>query len=172
MLERVGRGAENLPDLPTSAFTPRKHLRGPPVGWRRCESCLTATYCSVGWNPTNRIRHWWSRLSMRCSLAGGNPCYTSQNLGEFWNVLTRPIDRNGFGLTPAEANDRARIDRKPNETAPRHARCSRRMAKAPRHSQHLRRPGPRCPPRCCHACAWGQAYPDLQYARFCPLHRH
>lgn len=42
-------------------------------------------------------------------LSGGQPCYTSQNLGEFWNVLTRPIDRNGFGLTPAEANDRARM---------------------------------------------------------------
>jgi predicted nucleic acid-binding protein len=27
-------------------------------------------------------------------------CYTSQNLGEFWNVLTRPADRNGYGLSP------------------------------------------------------------------------
>ena len=26
------------------------------------------------------------------------PCYTSQNLGEFWNVLTRPVDKNGYGL--------------------------------------------------------------------------
>jgi hypothetical protein len=26
------------------------------------------------------------------------PCYTSQNLGEFWNVLTRPADRNGYGF--------------------------------------------------------------------------
>lgn len=26
------------------------------------------------------------------------PCYTSQNLGEFWNVMTRPADRNGYGL--------------------------------------------------------------------------
>jgi predicted nucleic acid-binding protein len=26
------------------------------------------------------------------------PCYTSQNLGEFWNVLTRPAARNGYGL--------------------------------------------------------------------------
>ena len=31
-------------------------------------------------------------------------CYTSQNLGEFWNVMTRPADRNGYGLSPAEAN--------------------------------------------------------------------
>ena len=36
------------------------------------------------------------------------PCYTSQNLCEFWNVLTRPADRNGYGLTPSEADIRAR----------------------------------------------------------------
>ncbi|NJL27538.1 MAG: PIN domain-containing protein [Thermoanaerobaculia bacterium] len=28
---------------------------------------------------------------------------TGQNLVEFWNVITRPIDRNGFGKTPADA---------------------------------------------------------------------
>ena len=26
------------------------------------------------------------------------PCYTSQNLGEFWNFPTRPAGRNGYGL--------------------------------------------------------------------------
>lgn len=35
-------------------------------------------------------------------------CYTSQNLGEFWNALTRPANRNGYGLTPAQADLRAR----------------------------------------------------------------
>jgi predicted nucleic acid-binding protein len=39
---------------------------------------------------------------------GPIPCYTSQNLGEFWNVLTRPVGRNGYGLSPSEANRRAR----------------------------------------------------------------
>jgi predicted nucleic acid-binding protein len=33
--------------------------------------------------------------------------YTSQNLGEFWNTVTRPIDRNGYGLSPKEANELA-----------------------------------------------------------------
>lgn len=27
-------------------------------------------------------------------------CYTSQNVGEFWNTCTRPVDRNGYGLSP------------------------------------------------------------------------
>jgi predicted nucleic acid-binding protein len=40
--------------------------------------------------------------------SGYEGCFTSQNLGEYWNVLTRPTDRNGFGLTSAEADDRAR----------------------------------------------------------------
>lgn len=33
--------------------------------------------------------------------------YTSQNLGEFWNAMTRPANRNGYGLTPAEADKAA-----------------------------------------------------------------
>lgn len=36
-------------------------------------------------------------------------CYTSQNLGEFWNACTRPADRNGYGLNPQETDRRARI---------------------------------------------------------------
>jgi predicted nucleic acid-binding protein len=35
------------------------------------------------------------------------PCYCSQNIGEFWNVLTRPTDRNGYGLSPLLADQRA-----------------------------------------------------------------
>jgi predicted nucleic acid-binding protein len=35
-------------------------------------------------------------------------CYTSQNLAEFWNACTRPVDRNGYGLSPAETDLRAR----------------------------------------------------------------
>jgi predicted nucleic acid-binding protein len=34
-------------------------------------------------------------------LANGHQLQTTlQNIAEFWNVSTRPIDRNGFGLTP------------------------------------------------------------------------
>ena len=34
-------------------------------------------------------------------------CYTSQNVGEFWNTCTRPLERNGYGLSPREADRRA-----------------------------------------------------------------
>ena len=40
--------------------------------------------------------------------SGTTLCYTSQNLGEFWNASTRPLERNGFGLSPAETDRRAR----------------------------------------------------------------
>ena len=32
-----------------------------------------------------------------------------QNCVEFWNVATRPIDKNGFGLTPIEADRLLRL---------------------------------------------------------------
>ena len=35
--------------------------------------------------------------------------YTSQNVGEFWNACTRPVDRNGYGLTPYETDRRAKF---------------------------------------------------------------
>jgi predicted nucleic acid-binding protein len=30
-------------------------------------------------------------------------CFTHQNIAELWNAMTRPIARNGFGLTTEEA---------------------------------------------------------------------
>lgn len=41
---------------------------------------------------------------------GDRLCYTSQILGEFWNVCTRPATaRGGFGLSVAETDRRARL---------------------------------------------------------------
>jgi len=36
-------------------------------------------------------------------------CYTSQTIGEFWNASTRPLDKNGFGLSVAETDRLARV---------------------------------------------------------------
>jgi predicted nucleic acid-binding protein len=36
-------------------------------------------------------------------------CYTAQNLVEFWRVCTRPISANGFGLSVAETDRRAKL---------------------------------------------------------------
>ena len=39
---------------------------------------------------------------------GAMLCYTSQNVGEFWNTCTRPLDRNGYGLSSEETDHRAK----------------------------------------------------------------
>src|SRR5258707_13600270 len=44
----------------------------------------------------------------------GELCYTSQNVGEFWNMCTRPLDRNGYALSPQETDRRGKILYKKN----------------------------------------------------------
>jgi len=53
------------------------------------------------------------RSAVRALKASGERlCYTPQNIVEFWNACTRPADRNGYGLSPLEADQRAtRIER-------------------------------------------------------------
>lgn len=37
-------------------------------------------------------------------------CYTSQNLGEFWNVSTRPTTaRGGYGMSVAATDQKAKV---------------------------------------------------------------
>lgn len=40
---------------------------------------------------------------------GDRLCFVSQNLVEFWSVCTRPARKNGFGLTGAETDVRAKL---------------------------------------------------------------
>jgi predicted nucleic acid-binding protein len=40
---------------------------------------------------------------------GADLFYTSQNLAEFWNVCTRPANRNGFGFSISEADERTSL---------------------------------------------------------------
>jgi len=39
----------------------------------------------------------------RLLLEGATLHYTHQNIAELWNVMTRPVERNGLGLTTNEA---------------------------------------------------------------------
>jgi predicted nucleic acid-binding protein len=45
-------------------------------------------------------------------------CYTSQTLAEFWNAATRPLDKNGFGLTVAETDRLAHVIERDFELLP------------------------------------------------------
>src|SRR5260221_1827488 len=48
----------------------------------------------------------------------GELCYTSQNVGEFWNMCTRPLDRNGYALSPQETDRRAEVFEEKNPLLP------------------------------------------------------
>jgi predicted nucleic acid-binding protein len=45
-------------------------------------------------------------------------CFTSQILGEFWNVSTRPQNQNGFGLTVAQTSRLASVMERDFELLP------------------------------------------------------
>jgi predicted nucleic acid-binding protein len=45
-------------------------------------------------------------------------CYTSQTLGEFWNASTRPLDKNGFGLSIVETDRLERVIERDFELLP------------------------------------------------------
>lgn len=45
----------------------------------------------------------------RLGRQGSELCFSLQNIAEFWNVCTRPSDRNGFGLALAETVERVQV---------------------------------------------------------------
>jgi predicted nucleic acid-binding protein len=45
----------------------------------------------------------------RLWIGGDDLHYTSQNLAEFWSTCTRPVERNGYGLTIPDVDRRARL---------------------------------------------------------------
>ena len=45
----------------------------------------------------------------RLAEGGTTLYYTHQNIAEFWNVATRPVDKNGFGLTLTDAERETRV---------------------------------------------------------------
>lgn len=67
---------------------------------------LTDTNVLLGFSFPADPRYLIVRAAIRELLANEHQLRTtSQNFAEFWNVSTRPTDRNGFGQTPVEANN-------------------------------------------------------------------
>jgi hypothetical protein len=54
---------------------------------------------------------------------GARLCFTSQTLGEFWNASTRPLDKNGFGLSVEETDRIARVIERDFELLPDAGTC-------------------------------------------------
>jgi predicted nucleic acid-binding protein len=54
--------------------------------------------------------HWAALKSVTKLFADGqNICLLPQNLIEFWNVATRPADKNGFGWTARQTDTEVRV---------------------------------------------------------------
>src|SRR6266852_1206704 len=88
-------------------------------------------------------------------------CYTSQNVSEFWNTCTRPLDRNGYGLSPQEADRRARFFEQKLRLLPDKSGRPRRVAQTAGLACGFRSSGSRCAAGRRDASTRGQANSDL-----------
>ena len=67
---------------------------------------LTDTNILLGVAHSADTRYSIVQAAIHKLWANGHELWTtSQNFSEFWNVSTRPTDRNGFGLTPDETDE-------------------------------------------------------------------
>lgn len=73
-------------------------------------SCLVDTNVLLRWARTQDPQHAAVARALE-TLAGQNTrlCYTQQNIAELWNTMTRPAERNGFGLSVIEADREVRL---------------------------------------------------------------
>ena len=73
------------------------------------EAGLADTNVILRWAQPNDPLHSVAVDSVAALRARGMMVYIApQNVYEFWNVATRPSDKNGFGLTPAQAEGEVR----------------------------------------------------------------
>jgi predicted nucleic acid-binding protein len=67
-------------------------------------SCLVDTNILLRITRRSDPLHGKIDAALAALAAGGTALfYTPQNIAELWNAMTRPVSRNGFGLTVAEA---------------------------------------------------------------------
>jgi predicted nucleic acid-binding protein len=69
-------------------------------------SCLVDTNILLRLSRRSDPQHEAVRGAIsRLATQGANLYFTHQNIAELWNVMTRPVARNGFGLTISEAEN-------------------------------------------------------------------
>lgn len=74
------------------------------------DACLLDSNILLRISKSDDPQHAAIRHALRSLVGEGSRlCYTSQTLGEFWNASTRPLDKNGFGLSVAETDRLARV---------------------------------------------------------------
>jgi predicted nucleic acid-binding protein len=74
------------------------------------ESCLVDTNILLRLASRSDPQHSLTDAALvQLAIAGTNFYFTHQNIAELWNVMTRAVTRNGFGLTVAEAEREVRV---------------------------------------------------------------
>jgi predicted nucleic acid-binding protein len=72
-------------------------------------SCLVDTNILLRLTRRSDSQHKTVATALARLLGQGTALfYTHQNIAELWNAMTRPVDRNGFGLTVLEAEREVR----------------------------------------------------------------
>ena len=108
MLKSLATGSESLPNLPTDGFTRESFYEG--RAWMAAEPCLLDTNILLRWVKPDDQDYPLSVSAIEKILRQGSALgYTSQNVAEFWNTCTRPLERNGYGLSPQDADRRAKL---------------------------------------------------------------
>ena len=74
------------------------------------DACLLDSNILFRMGKRNDPHHQLIGSALHAIVGRGVPlCFTSQTLGEFWNASTRPLDKNGFGLSLTETDRLARV---------------------------------------------------------------
>lgn len=82
-------------------------------------ACLLDSNILLRISKSNDPQHAAIRQALHALVGQGvRLCYTSQTLGEFWNASTRPLDKNGFGLSIVETDRLARVIERDFELLP------------------------------------------------------
>ncbi len=107
MLEGMAEGSEKLPNLPTESFSRESFYEDRLDGGMPylLDSNILLRSVKPDHNDYPLVVSAIEAILRR----DGELCYTSQNVGEFWNTCTRPLDRNGYALSPQEIDRRDEI---------------------------------------------------------------
>jgi hypothetical protein len=82
-------------------------------------ACLLDSNILLRVSKSNDIQHAAISQALHALVGQGvRLCDTSQTLGEFWNASTRPLDKNGFGLSIVETDRLARVIERDFELLP------------------------------------------------------
>ena len=82
-------------------------------------ACLLDSNILLRISKSNDPQHAAIRQALHVLVGQGvRLCYTSQTLGELWNASTRPLDKNGFGLSIVETDRIARVIERDFELLP------------------------------------------------------